>query len=159
MNKDPGVFIAPGARVVGDVTLKEGSSVWYNAVIRGDVAPITIGKNTNIQDLAMVHVARDYPTRIGDGVVVGHSAIIHGCTVEDNCLIGMGAILLNGAHISKNSIVAAGALVTQNKEFPEGCLILGSPAKALRKLKPEEIENIRHNAEHYVELSKENMQE
>ena len=130
------VYIAPGAHVVGDVTIEENSSVWYNAVIRGDVAPISIGKGSNIQDLSMVHVAKNYPTCIGNGVVVGHSA---------------------GAHIGKNCIVGAGSLITQNKEFPEGSLILGSPARVLRKLTDEEIEGIHRSADLYVELAKENL--
>ena len=151
------VYIAPGAHVVGDVTIEENSSVWYNAVIRGDVAPISIGKGSNIQDLSMVHVAKNYPTCIGNGVVVGHSAILHGCTVDDNTLIGMGTIVLNGAHIGKNCIVGAGSLITQNKEFPEGSLILGSPARALRKLTDEEIEGIHRSADLYVKLAEENL--
>ena len=151
------VYIAPGAHVVGDVTIEENSSVWYNAVIRGDVAPISIGKGTNIQDLSMVHVAKGYPTCIGSGVVVGHSAILHGCTVDDNTLIGMGSIVLNGAHIGKNCIVGAGSLISQNKEFPEGSLILGSPARVLRKLTDEEIESIHRSADLYVEMAEENI--
>ena len=157
MSTNTSVYIAPGARVIGDVTLEEGSSVWYNAVLRGDEAPIIIGKNSNIQDLTMVHVAKKYPVRIGEGVTVGHSAILHGCTIDDNVMVGMGAILLNGAHISRNSIVGAGSLVTQNKEFPEGCLILGSPAKAVRMLSDEEIEGTRLNAAEYLHLSQEAM--
>ena len=134
MTIDSNVFIADGAKVLGDVTIKEGSSVWYNAVIRADMEPVIIGKNTNIQDLVMVHVDSSHPTVIGDGVTVGHSAILHGCTIENDVIIGMGAIVLNGAVIRKNSIVGAGALITQNKTFPEGSLILGSPAKAVRQL-------------------------
>lgn len=157
MNINPTVYLAPGTRVVGDVTIKENSSVWYNTVIRGDVAPVSIGRNTNIQDLVMIHVASGFPTSVGDGVTVGHSAILHGCTVEDNVLIGMGAIVLNGARIGKNSIVGAGALVTQNKTFPEGSLILGSPARVLRSLTEEEIGKNRQSAEHYAALAAENM--
>ena len=155
MTIDSNVFIADGAKVLGDVTIKEGSSVWYNAVIRADMEPVIIGKNTNIQDLVMVHVDSSHPTVIGDGVTVGHSAILHGCTIENDVIIGMGAIVLNGAVIKKNSIVGAGALITQNKTFPEGSLILGSPAKAVRQLTAGEIDKIRHNAEEYQALAKE----
>ena len=155
MTIDSNVFIADGAKVLGNVTIKEGSSVWYNAIIRGDMEPVTIGKNTNIQDLVMVHVDSSHPTVIGDGVTVGHSAILHGCTIEDDVIIGMGAIVLNGAVIRKSSIVGAGALITQNKPFPEGSLILGSPAKAVRQLTAGEIDKIRPNAEEYQVLAKE----
>ena len=154
MTIDSNVFIADGAKVLGNVTIKEGSSVWYNAIIRGDMEPVTIGKNTNIQDLVMVHVDSSHPTVIGDGVTVGHSAILHGCTIEDDVIIGMGAIVLNGAVIKKNSIVGAGALITQNKTFPEGSLILGSPAKVVRQLTTGEIDKIRHNDEEYLVLAK-----
>lgn len=155
MKIDPSVYTAPGAHIVGNVTIGAGSSVWYNTVIRADEAPIIIGNNTNIQDLVTVHVGTDIPTVIGDGVTVGHNAIVHGCTVEDNVIVGMGAILLNGSHIRRNSIVGAGALVTQGKDFPERSLILGSPAKVVRALTPEEIEGIRRNAEVYVKLAAE----
>ena len=116
---------------------------------------IVIKKGTNIQENAVVHVDDDYETIIGEGVTVGHGAIVHGCTISDNVLIGMGSIILNGAKIGKNSIVGAGALVTQNKEFEEGVLILGNPAKAVRKLKQEEIDSIKESAKHYISLSKE----
>ena len=155
MKIDPSVYTAPGAHIVGNVTIGAGSSVWYNTVIRADEAPIIIGNNTNIQDLVTVHVGMDQPAVLGDGVTVGHNAIVHGCTVEDNVIVGMGAILLNGSHIRRNSIVGAGALVTQGKDFPEGSLILGSPAKVVRSLTPEEIEGIRRNAEVYVKLAAE----
>ncbi len=155
MKIDPSVYTAPGAHMIGNVTIGAGSSVWYNAVIRADEAEVIIGNNTNIQDLVMVHVDANHPAVLGDGVTVGHSAIVHGCTVEDNVIVGMGAILLNGCRIRKNSIVGAGALVTQGKDFPEGSLILGSPAKAVRQLTPEEIEGIRRNAEVYVKLAAE----
>jgi len=155
MKIDSSVYTAPGAHMIGNVTIGAGSSVWYNAVIRADEAEVIIGNNTNIQDLVMVHVDANHPAVLGDGVTVGHSAIVHGCTVEDNVIVGMGAILLNGCRIRKNSIVGAGALVTQGKDFPEGSLILGSPAKAVRQLTPEEIEGIRRNAEVYVKLAAE----
>ena len=159
VKRDPSVFIADGARIIGDVTLEEGSSVWYNAVIRAEMASVTIGRNSNIQDLVMIHVDENYPVSVGEGVTVGHSAILHGCTVEDNVVIGMGAIVLNGARIRKNSIVGAGALVTQKKDFPEGSLILGSPARAVRQLEPGEIARNHHSADEYARLAREQASE
>ena len=129
---DPTVFIAQGAVVVGDVHMGKESSVWYNAVVRGDMAPVYIGDQTNIQDLSMLHVGEGYPCTIGNRVTVGHRAILHGCTVEDDCLIGMGAILLNGAHVGAGSVVGAGAVIMQGKTVPPGSLILGMPARVLR---------------------------
>ncbi len=134
------IFIAKSADVVGKVKLGNFISVWFQAVIRGDVDSITIGDRTNIQDGTVVHVAAGYPTVIGEGVSIGHNAIIHGCEIGDNVLIGMGAIILNGAKIGDNSIVGAGSLVTQGKVFPPNSLIMGSPAKVVRALKPEEIQ-------------------
>lgn len=145
--------IYEGARVVGDVTLSDKVGIWYNAVVRGDEAPISIGERSNVQDNCVVHVSTGKPVNIGKGVSIGHGAIIHGCTIDDNVIIGMGAIVLNGAHIQKNSLVGAGALVTENKEFPEGSLIIGSPAKAVRQLTDEEIKSLTDNADEYVELA------
>ena len=153
IKKHETVWAAENAVLVGDITIGEGSSVWYGAILRGDENSITIGKNTNIQDGAVLHEARDYPLVIGDGVTVGHRAILHGCRIGDNVVVGMGSIVLNGAKIGKDSIVGAGALVTQNKEFPKGMLILGSPARAVRKLTEEEIAANRWNAEEYVRLN------
>lgn len=147
------IKIYDGAKVVGDVTLSDNVGIWYNAVVRGDEAPISIGERSNVQDNCVVHVSKDKPVKIGKNVSIGHGAIIHGCTIDDNVIIGMGAIVLNGAHIKANSLVGAGALVTENKEFPEGSLIIGSPAKAVRELREEEIEGILENAEEYVELA------
>ncbi|MDO9491159.1 MAG: gamma carbonic anhydrase family protein [Acetobacterium sp.] len=148
------IFIAKSADVVGKVKLGNFISVWFQAVIRGDVDSITIGDRTNIQDGTVVHVAPGYPTVIGDGVSIGHNAIIHGCEIGDNVLVGMGAIILNGAKIGDNSIVGAGSLVTQGKVFPPNSLIMGSPAKVARELKPEEIQSIRDNAEEYLDTMK-----
>lgn len=145
--------IYDGAKVIGDVELRSNVSVWYNAVVRGDQAPISVDENSNIQDNCVVHVSKNYPVKIGKNVSIGHGAIIHGCTIEDNVLVGMGAIILNGAKISKNCLIGAGALITENKEFPEGSLIIGSPAKALRQLSPEQIESIQENADEYVNLA------
>lgn len=143
------VFIADNAAVIGDVSLGDGSSVWFGAAIRGDDMHIEVGKRSNIQDNATLHSG----AVIGDGVTVGHNAIVHGCRICDNVLIGMGSIVLDGAVIAEDSIVGAGALVTGNKTFPPKSLILGSPATVRRELTDEEIESIRNNAEEYVKLS------
>ena len=153
---DKTVVTFPGSHIIGDVKIGENSSVWYNAVIRGDRGPIIIGKNSNIQDNCVIHCADDLTTALGDNVSVGHGAILHGCEIEDNVLIGMNATVLNGAKIGKGSVVGAGALVTERKEFPEGSLILGVPGKLVRQLSLEEMEKIKINALVYVKLSKEN---
>ncbi|MEY4617718.1 MAG: hypothetical protein RJB66_2678 [Pseudomonadota bacterium] len=145
------VFIADGAKIVGDVQIGEQSSIWFNAVLRGDVAPIKIGKRTNIQDNAVVHGTwNKAAATIGDGVTIGHTAILHGCTIGDNCLIGMGAIIMDHAKVGANSIVGAGSLITEGSEFPEGSLILGRPAKAVRPLKKEELEFLPKSAANYI---------
>lgn len=144
------VFIAPGAVVVGDVTLGDEVSVWYHCTVRGDDAAISIGNQTNIQDNVVLHVDEGIPLQIGEGSSVGHGAILHGCQIGDNTLIGMGAIVLNGAKIGNDCIVGAGALVTQNKEIPDGSLVLGSPGKVVRSLSEEEKEANRKNARAYV---------
>ncbi|WP_138203060.1 gamma carbonic anhydrase family protein [Haloimpatiens lingqiaonensis] len=158
-DKNPNIqdetFIAPSADIIGDVTIEEGANIWYGAVLRGDTNKIYIGRNTNIQDNSVVHVDVDKPCIIGDGVTVGHRAIIHGCIVKDNVLVGMGATILNGAEIGENTIIGAGSLVTQNKKIPSGVLCMGVPAKVVRELTEEEIEGIKKSAQHYVELSKE----
>jgi carbonic anhydrase/acetyltransferase-like protein (isoleucine patch superfamily) len=151
---DADVFVADGAKIVGDVTISAESSVWFNAVLRGDVAPIKIGARTNIQDNAVVHGTwHKAAATIGDGVTVGHSAILHGCSIGDNCLIGMGAIIMDLAKIGANSIVGAGSLVTEGSEFPEGSLILGRPAKVARSLKPEELAFLPKSAANYMTYS------
>ena len=144
------VFIAPGAVVLGDVYLEENVGIWYNATVRGDREPIRIGKGSNIQDNCVVHVDKGYPVTIGENVTVGHGAIIHGCSIGDNSLIGMGAILMNGCRIGKNCIVAAGALVTQGFEIPDGSLVMGNPAKIKRSVTEEEIEHSLQNAQLYI---------
>ena len=143
-------WVAPDAHVIGDVTLGEDVGVWFGAVIRGDNDPITIGARTNIQDGAMLHADPGVPLTIGADVTVGHHAILHGCTVGDNSLIGMGATVLNRARIGANCIVGANALVTEGKEFPDFSLIVGSPAKAVRTLDPATAEMLRQSAAHYV---------
>ncbi len=152
-NKDS-IVICPGAQVFGDVELGENVSVWHGAVIRGDTDSITIGDNSNVLDNCVVHCTRGFPVIIGKNVSVGHGAVVHGCRLDDNVLIGMNATVLNGAHISKNCIVGAGAVVSEGKEFPEGSLILGVPAKAVKQLSPEQVQLIQNNADNYVKLSK-----
>ena len=147
---DKTVFIADGARVLGDVEIGKNSSVWFNAVIRADSAKVKIGSRSNIQDNAVIHTSKDFGVRIGDNVTVGHGAIVHGCTVKNNVMIGMGAIVLNGAVIEENCIIGAGALVTQGKVIPAGSLVFGNPAKIVRNLTDQEIRSITDNAASYV---------
>ena len=153
-NKKDSIVICPGAQVIGNVELGEDVSIWNGAVLRGDTDSITIGNNSNVQDNCVVHCTKGFPVEIGDNVSVGHGAVVHGCRLEDNVLIGMNATVLNGAHIGKNSIVGAGAVVSEGKEFPEGSLILGVPAKAVKKVTSEQIKMIQNNADNYVRLSK-----
>ena len=151
---DKAAFIGWNAEVAGEVSLGEDSSVWFSVTMRGDLAPITVGRRTNIQDNTVVHVDTDTPTVIGDEVVVGHNAIIHGCTIGEGSLIGMGSIILNRAKIGKECIVGAGALVTEGKEFPDRSVIVGSPARAIRTLSDEQAGRIRDNVERYVKKAK-----
>lgn len=146
---DESVFVCPGAAIVGDVTLGKNVNVWYNAVLRGDDGAIKVGDNTNIQDCAVLHEE----TTVGSGCTIGHGATVHGCTVGNNVLIGMGATVLNGAKIGDNCIVGAGALVTGKMDAPAGSMILGSPAKVVRPLKPEEIEGNQAAMEEYLEAA------
>ena len=146
-----GVYLASTAVVLGDVTLGEHSSVWYHAVLRGDINYIKIGAFTNIQDGAVVHLADDFPCVIGDWVTVGHSAVVHACTVGDECLIGMNSTILDGAEIGAQSIVGANALVTQGARIPGGSLVLGSPAKVVRPLSAQERADLKTWAQHYVD--------
>lgn len=145
------VFIAPGAVVLGNVSLGEDVGIWYHATVRGDRAPIVIGAGSNIQDNVVVHTDKDHTVIVGQNVTVGHSAVIHGCEIGDNSLIGMGAIIMNGARIGKNCIVGAGALVTQNTQIPDNSLVLGNPAKIKRPVTEEEIAASLRNAESYAE--------
>lgn len=148
-------FVAENAVVTGDVTLEKDSSVWFGAVIRGDGPHIGIGEESNIQDNCVLHADPGFPLTVGRGVTVGHGAILHGCTVGDGSLIGMGAVILNGAVIGKECIVGAGALITSGKVFEDGSLILGSPAKAVKRLTPEETAAMKRSAAHYVQQAKE----
>ena len=144
-------WIAPNATVIGDVRLGENVSIWWNAVLRGDNDPITIGDNSNIQDGSVLHTDEGVPMNIGQNVTVGHLVMLHGCTVGDNSLIGIGSVVLNRAVIGKNSIVGANTLIPEGKVFPDGVLIVGSPGKVVRELTPEQITGLQHSAEHYVD--------
>ena len=147
----PTAFVDDSAQVIGDVEIGEDSSVWMNVVIRGDINRIHVGARTNIQDGSVIHVMRDmHPTLIGDEVTVGHAAILHGCVVEDRCLIGMGAIVLNGAVVGTGSIIAAGALIAEGTTIPPGSLVMGSPGRVRRPTTDEEAVSIRRYAENYV---------
>ena len=147
-------FIADNATVIGSVILHEQASVWYNAVIRGDSDVITIGERTNIQDAAVLHTDPGIPMTLGSNVSVGHMAMLHGCTVGDGSLIGIGAIVLNHAVIGKGCLIGAGALIPEGKTFPDGVLVVGSPGKIVRELKPEEKAGLLENADIYVRRSK-----
>ncbi len=147
-------FIAANAVVVGDVRLGVDTSIWYGVVIRGDVAPITIGDRTNVQDNAILHVAKGFPLRIENDVTIGHGAIVHACTVHAHCLIGMGACILDGAVIPRNCMVGAGTLVPPGKTYPEGSLLVGTPARVIRKLTEEELLTLESRIGEYVENAK-----
>ena len=144
-------WVADSAQVMGAVTLAAGSSVWFGAVIRGDTETITVGAGSNIQDASVLHADHGFPLVIGERVTVGHQVMLHGCTIGDESLIGIGAVVLNGAKIGKHCLVGAGALVTEGKTFPDGSMIIGSPAKAVRQLSPEQIEGLKRSAQHYTE--------
>jgi carbonic anhydrase/acetyltransferase-like protein (isoleucine patch superfamily) len=151
----PGVaqsaWVAPGACVIGDVSLGEQSSVWYGAVLRGDTEPIRIGARTNVQDGCILHADPGFPAVVGEGCVVGHNAVVHGCEIGDNCLVGMGATILNGAKIGEGSIVAAGAVVPEGREFPPRSLIVGIPAKRVGDVSEDQTTDIEHGASEYIE--------
>ena len=157
MEKGNNVFIADGAQIVGDVRIADGVGIWYNAVLRGDNQPVTIGENSNVQDGAILHVEPEHPCVVGKNVSIGHGAIVHGCEVGDNSLIGMGAIVMNGAKIGRNCIIGAGALVTEGMEVPDNTVAVGSPAKKMRPIKQEELDHNIWNASHYVELAAEHL--
>lgn len=148
-------FVAPSADLIGRATLGDGVNVWYGAVVRADVNTITIGRETNIQDNAVLHVTRDNPLTIGQRCTIGHSAIVHAATVGDRCLVGMGSIILDGAIIGDDSLVAAGAVVTPNKRFPPRSLLVGSPATVMRTLTDDELVRMKENVEEYLLLANE----
>jgi carbonic anhydrase/acetyltransferase-like protein (isoleucine patch superfamily) len=147
---DPTAFIAQGAIVLGDVHLGKNASVWFNAVVRGDTAPISIGDETNIQDLSMIHADPGLPCLVGNRVTVGHRVILHGCTVEDDCLIGMGAILLNKVRVGRGSVIGAGALLLEGTEVPPGSLVVGIPGRIVRPVDDDIRGRIEHAWRHYV---------
>jgi len=147
-------FVAESADLIGDVTVEENASIWFRAVLRGDINYIKVGKNSNIQDGCVLHVTENNPCVIGDNVTVGHNAILHGCTVKDGALIGMGAIVLDGAEIGEEALVAAGALVPSGKIIPARSLVIGSPAKVVTELTEEYLNSIRKNTKDYVVLAK-----
>lgn len=152
-------FIAPNSTVIGRCIIEEDASVWFNVVIRADVNEIKIGKRVNVQDGSVLHCDHDYGVTIQDNVTVGHNAIIHGCSIGSNCIIGMGSTVLDGAVIGENCIVGANSLVTSGKQIPGGSLVMGSPAKVVRELTAEEIEGIKKSVAGYVALSKEYLME
>lgn len=143
------VYIAPGARLIGQVTLHEGASVWFNAVMRGDNEPIVLGEGSNVQDGAVCHTDPGFPLTIGDEVTVGHGAILHGCTVGDGTLVGMGAVVLNGARIGRGCLIGANALVTEGKEIPDCSMVLGQPARVVRSLDEAAMQGLREAAAVY----------
>lgn len=147
-------YISESVDIIGDVLIKDNVNIWFGARLRADMNKIVIGENTNIQENSVIHIDVDYETIIGRNVTIGHGAIIHGCNIADNVLVGMGSIILNGARIGKNTIIGAGSLITQGKSFEEGVLVLGNPAKVIRKLTDEEIDRIQKSADNYVALSK-----
>lgn len=148
------VFVAPGAHVIGDVVLGEGANIWFNTVVRGDVFPIRIGARTNIQDNSVVHVTGGvHATTVGEEVTVGHRVIVHGCTIGDRALIGMGSVVMDGAVIGEEALIGAGAVVTPGTQIPPRVLALGSPCKVVRDLKEHEIQFLKASALHYVELA------
>ena len=144
-------WVADSAEVMGNVQLAEDASIWFGAVLRGDCESISIGEGSNIQDASVLHADLGKPLVVGRHVTVGHQVMLHGCTIGDESLIGIGAVVLNGAKIGRNCLVGAGALITEGKGFPDGSMIIGSPAKAVRQLTPEQIEGLRRSAQHYVD--------
>ena len=148
---DPDCWTAPNSVIVGKVELKKNSSIWFNAVLRGDIEKISVDENSNVQDGCVIHTDPGCPVVIGKGVTLGHLVMLHGCTIEDDCIVGIGSTILNKVKIGKNSIIGANALVTENKVIPERSLVLGSPGKIVRQVTDEEIEHIKENARNYVE--------
>jgi carbonic anhydrase/acetyltransferase-like protein (isoleucine patch superfamily) len=148
---DPTAWVADTAQVMGAISLAAHTSVWFGAVLRGDTETIQIGEGSNVQDLAVIHADIGLPVVVGKHVTVGHQVMLHGCTIGDESLIGIGAVVLNGARIGRHCVVGAGSVVTEGKEFPDGSLIMGTPAKVVRQLTPEQIEGLRMSAKHYIQ--------
>ena len=146
---DPNSWAAPNAVLIGKVELKKDSNVWFNATLRGDIEPIVIGEGTNIQDGSVLHTDPGYPLKVGKNVTVGHMVMLHGCTIGDNSLIGIGAVILNNAKIGKNCLIGAKALITENKEIPDNSLVIGSPGKIVRELTEKEKKALIENSKHY----------
>ena len=142
-------WVAPNAVVIGDVTLEKNTSIWFNATLRGDIEKIHIGEGSNVQDSCVLHTDPGYPLQVGKNVTVGHLVMLHGCYIDDNSLIGIGAVLLNGSKIGKNCLIGARALITENKEIPDNSLVMGSPGKIVRKVSEQEIEAMKQNAIRY----------
>ena len=151
---NPDAWVASNATLIGKIKLEKNSSIWFNAVLRGDIELITIGENSNIQDGSVLHTDPGFKLTIGKGVTVGHMVMLHGCQIGDDTLIGIGSIILNNAKIGKNCIIGANSLITENKIIPDNSLVVGSPGKVLRKVTEEEIKAIHENAKHYVDGSK-----
>ena len=151
---DPTAWVAESAQVIGAVSLGVDASIWFGAVLRGDTEMLTIGRGSNVQDGSVLHADSGQPTTVGEGVTIGHLVMLHGCTIGDDSLVGIGSVILNGARIGRNCLVGARALVTEGKTFPDGSLIVGSPAVAVRTLTDEQIEGLRRSALHYVENAK-----
>jgi carbonic anhydrase/acetyltransferase-like protein (isoleucine patch superfamily) len=147
----PTAWVADSAQVIGQVVLEENVSVWFGVILRGDNDLISIGKGSNIQENSVLHIDRGHPLVLGENVTIGHQVMLHGCTIGDNSLVGIGAVVLNDARIGKNCLVGAGSLVTEGKEFPDGSLIMGSPAKAVRQMSPEQIEGLKMFGQLYIE--------
>ena len=150
VQRDGSNWVADSAKVIGDIHLKNDSSIWFGAVLRGDIERITVGEGSNVQDNSVIHTDPGCPVTIGAGVTIGHMVMLHGCTIDDDSLIGIGAIILNKAKIGKNCIIGANSLITENKEIPDRSLVMGSPGKIIRELTDEEIEAVKENGRRYV---------
>lgn len=147
-------WIAPNASVIGKVSLKAGASIWFGAVLRGDNDPIVIGKGSNVQENSVLHTDEGCPLTVGDNVTIGHMAMLHGCTIGDNSLIGIGAVVLNNAKVGKNCIIGAKALITEGTEIPDNSLVVGAPGKVIKQVSDETVKDLLHSAKHYVERSR-----
>lgn len=151
VKKADNAYVAPGSHIIGDVVMEKDSSVWFNAVVRGDCDTITIGEGTNVQDGAILHTDHGYPMVLGKGITIGHKAMLHGCTVGDYSLIGINAVILNGAKIGKHCVIGANALITEGKEIPDGSVVMGSPGKVVKQLPEEQKAALEASAQHYIE--------